>query len=130
MNDTLTVIFDGRCRVCAWTIRTLGNLDRHHRLTMVPCQGIEGVERFGLTRERCDRQVFVARSDGTLIEGGQAAMLILATALEQPWLARVAALPVVRQVVTPGICCSRRCGGACPARPTWCDEHPGQCIQA
>lgn len=129
MNDTLTVIFDGRCRVCAWTIRTLGNLDRHHRLTIVPCQGIEGVERFGLTRERCDRQVFVARGDGTLVEGGQAAMLILATALEQPWLSRVAALPVVRQVVNAGYMLLATVRRRLPGPATWCDEHPEQCAQ-
>lgn len=130
MSDKLTVIFDGRCRVCAWTIRTLGDLDRHHRLEMVPCQGIQGVDRFGLTREQCDRQVFVVRGDGSLVEGGQAAMLILATALEQPWLARVAALPVVRQVVNAGYMLLATVRRRLPGSTTWCDDHPEQCAQA
>lgn len=129
MNDRLTVIFDGRCRVCSRTIRMLKDLDRHDRLHMIPCQSAEGVDRYGVTPAQCEKQVFVVRGDGQVVEGGQAAMLILATALEQPWLARVGGLPIVRQVVNAGYALISRVRRRLPGPPTWCDEHPEQCTR-
>lgn len=128
VNDTLVVIFDGRCRFCAWVIRTVQNLDRDHRLEMVPCQSVEGVEHYGITLQRCDEQVFVIDRGGNLLKGGQAAMLVVATALGQPWLARVAGWPVVRQVVHAGYRLLAKIRRRLPGPATWCDEHPAQCI--
>lgn len=130
MNDPLTVIFDGRCRICAGTIRMLKNLDRHDRLEILPCQAASGVEHLGITQRQCDEQVFVVRGNGQVLQGGQAAMLMLATALEQPWLARIATLPVVKQAVNLGYAALARVRRRLPGPATWCDEHPGQCVDA
>lgn len=127
-DGELTVVFDGWCRVCARTIAMLERLDRHDRLKMVPCQSIEGVERFGLTRAQCDASVCVIDAAGEAIDGGAAAMLILATALEQQWLKTLGNLPVLRHLIDTGYRFVSKHRRRLPGSRPWCAEHPGLCV--
>ena len=127
-NDRITVIFDGRCRMCTRRIKTLQRLDRHGRLRMVACQSIEGVERFGLSRPECERSVWTIDATGNSRSGGEAAMLILSTALEQPWVMRIGSLPGVRQLIDAGYRLVTTFRRRFPGPTPWCEQHPGQCV--
>lgn len=50
-NETLDVVFDGRCGMCTRAAAWIKGKDRHCRLTFHPYQGDGVLERFGLSEE-------------------------------------------------------------------------------
>ena len=99
-----TVLFDGDCGLCQWTVRQLRRLDRHRRLEFLPLQRAASVEarpdlaaisrRYALIDE-----LHVVTPDGRVAAGGDAALHIL-DVLPGGWLLRPwARLGVVRTAV-------------------------------
>lgn len=101
---SLTVIFDGTCGFCTRWVRYMHKLDRHQRLTSVPCQLVVGDERFGLVDADCGESAWAIDdgSSGQRAAGAQAAMLIVATLLQRRWPVTVGRLPGVRHVLAFG----------------------------
>lgn len=127
VDSGVTMIFAGWCRVCSRTIAMLERLDRLDRLRMVPCQSIDGVERLGITRAQCDGSVWVIDASGKATRGGEAAMHILGTALEQAWLMRMGGMPGIRQMIDTGYRFVARNRRRLPGTTPWCAQHPERC---
>ncbi len=41
LPERVTVVFDGTCGCCTWSVRLLRWLDRADRMTTVPCQATD-----------------------------------------------------------------------------------------
>jgi predicted DCC family thiol-disulfide oxidoreductase YuxK len=68
----MDLIFDGYCGVCTRLIRWVRAQDRHDRITAWPSQ-LPGVrERFGLSREQADREVWAFDGAGNVWSGAEA----------------------------------------------------------
>jgi predicted DCC family thiol-disulfide oxidoreductase YuxK len=128
LPESLTIIFDGHCGMCTRTISWIAARDRAGRLTPVPCQAREGVERFGLSRRECEASVWVVTPDGSRIPAGQAVVLVLAVLWQRPWLVTLGRLPGVRQLLDTGYRLVARNRGRFPGVMPWCESHPGDCV--
>ncbi|CAN5577558.1 hypothetical protein BH23CHL6_BH23CHL6_11380 [soil metagenome] len=100
----LTVLYDGDCGFCTWTVHQLTSLDRHRRLEFVPLQHAadhpDRPEIAELARRRdLARSLHVVRADG-LVDDGGGAMLEILDVLPGGWLLRPwRVLPGVRPTV-------------------------------
>lgn len=68
----MDLIFDGYCGVCTRMIHWIRAQDRHGRITAVPSQVPGVLERFGLTREAADREVWAFDGAGNVWSGAEA----------------------------------------------------------
>jgi len=68
----LALIFDGYCGVCTRMVRWIRARDPAGRIDALPSQLPGVLERFGLTREQADREVWVFEADGTVTSGAEA----------------------------------------------------------
>jgi len=126
--ESVTVIFDGRCGFCTAVVQRLLDGDRHHRVTAIPCQTIDGVERFGLTEQDCLASVRAVAADGRRETGAQAAVLITAVLLGRSWPLRIGRLPGVRQLLALGYRLVASIRHRLPGAVPWCEAHPGACL--
>jgi predicted DCC family thiol-disulfide oxidoreductase YuxK len=125
--EHLTIIFDGRCGVCTRTIAWLLSRDTRDRLTVVPCQTVDGVDRFGLTRDDCLRSVWAVTPDGGAEAGGQAATLIAAVLLQHRWPVTIGRMPGVRHILALGYRAVASNRHRLPGMMPWCESHPEEC---
>lgn len=70
-------------------------LDRHGRVTVVPCQHREARERLGIQREQCARAAWAVDREGRTYRGAGAMNAALSCALSTPVPLRVYGLPLM-----------------------------------
>jgi predicted DCC family thiol-disulfide oxidoreductase YuxK len=94
---TPTLLFDGRCGFCTWTVEWLRPRLRSP-LRMVPFQAVVP-ESYGLTPAEVERSVWWVEPDGTRVRGAEAIARAL-TACGGPWVlvARLIEAPVLRWI--------------------------------
>ncbi len=65
------LIYDGRCNFCATATRILHALDRTRRFEYVPSQQLSANARFlfGFSEEDLQGQMYLIRSDGSIVSG-------------------------------------------------------------
>lgn len=73
--------------------RLLQRLDRHDRVTVVPCQNREARESLGVNQEQCARAAWAVDSEGRTYRGAGAMNAALACALATPVPLQVYGLP-------------------------------------
>lgn len=135
----LTVLFDGQCGFCTRCAAIGRALDGHDRVEYLAHQ-VPGVrERFGVTREQADYQIWAFHADGLRVGGAQAVAAILDTVLGLPrrsagnarWLrgplVRIAELPGVAQGLDRAYQWVARNRGRLPGTTPWCQAHDGSC---
>ncbi len=100
----VTVLYDGDCGFCVWTVCQLTSLDRHRRLDFVPLQHAADhadrpdIAQLARTRD-LSRSIHVMRADG-LGDNGGGAMLEILDVLPGGWLLRPwRRLPGARPIV-------------------------------
>ena len=96
MSGQDLLLFDGHCRLCGASARSLRGRTRGS-LQLQSFREIDVVAQYGLTIEACERVVHLVRDDGS-IEEGVAAFL---GALRHRWFSPVFAwlrLPGIRQL--------------------------------
>ena len=104
-DDRLTVLYDGRCRVCTRIAGRLAGLDDGRRLRLVPLQRAAAdrpeVQRL---REQRDlrRALHVVDTEGRWASGGEAVLWTMDRLPALCTLARLARLPLVSRLVEPG----------------------------
>jgi predicted DCC family thiol-disulfide oxidoreductase YuxK len=59
-----TLVFDGRCGFCTWSVRLIERLDRKRRITAVPYQKPGVPASVGLTVEACKKAAWAATLEG------------------------------------------------------------------
>jgi predicted DCC family thiol-disulfide oxidoreductase YuxK len=100
----LTVLYDGRCRVCTRVAARLAGLDAGQRLRFVPLQRAmhdrPEVQRLRAQRD-LRRELHVIDVDGRWASGGEAVLRTLEHLPRLRPLARVARLPGVAALVEP-----------------------------
>jgi len=128
LPPSLTVIFDGYCGMCTRTIAWLRDHDKQNRLDPLPCQSLDGVRRFGISREQCEEAVWSVTDDGERASGGQAAMMILAVMWQTSWPVTVGKMPGIRQALDVGYRLVARNRRRFPGMTPWCESHPDTCL--
>lgn len=128
LPSSLTVIFDGYCGMCTFTVERLLSRDHDERLTVVPCQSTSGMTRFHVSREQCEERVWAVTPEGRRVSGGQAVMLICAVMWQRSWPVTIGRLPVVSQVLAWGYGLVTRNRHRFPGTTAWCEAHPGECL--
>ncbi len=87
---SLVILFDGRCGICTRAACWLRARDRHGRLRLIPNQRPGIAQRFGLSREQVDREVWLIElGSGRKLHAGAAfnrALLELGGVW--PWIGR------------------------------------------
>lgn len=125
--DHVTVIFDGTCGFCTRSIRYLHRLDRHQRLTSIACQVAQREGRYELEGVDCGKSAWALTEDGRREAGGQAAMLIASTLVQQSWPVIVGRLPGIRHVLAFGYRTVAINRHHLPGDAPWCSANPGRC---
>jgi predicted DCC family thiol-disulfide oxidoreductase YuxK len=106
-TERLTVLYDGECTFCRWSVDQLASLNREHRLEFVPYQHADAhPERPEIVQADRERdlagEIHVIRPDGR-VHGAGAAMFEIIDALPGGWLLRPwMMLPGARQVADRG----------------------------
>lgn len=97
LPDRITVIFDGSCDFCTWTIQQLDWLDRHRRVEFLPFQQPGVLARHGLSQAETEQAAWAITPRGNRYYGAAAVNLTIAVALgtRLPYLLYL--LPGVRQ---------------------------------
>ncbi|GAA4284399.1 hypothetical protein GCM10022261_19300 [Brevibacterium daeguense] len=86
-QPALTVIFDGYCGFCTRCAELGQRLDGHSRVRFLAHQAPGVRERFGITREQAEYQIWAIDAAGGKRGGAQAAAAILDTILgSAPWV--------------------------------------------
>jgi predicted DCC family thiol-disulfide oxidoreductase YuxK len=127
LPDQVTVVFDGTCNFCTWTIQQLDWLDRHQRVRVQPFQGPGVLARYGLTQAQTEEAAWAITPRGNRYQGAAAVNLTVAVALgtRLPYL--IYRLPGVRQLQDAlyGLIARNRrfIRGVVP----YCKQHPKAC---
>lgn len=128
LPTTATIIFDGSCNFCTWSVELVQRFDRHQRLHAVPFQGPGVLAAHGLTQAETEAAVWAMTPDGKRYRGAGAVNLALAVALGTRLPMRLYTLPLIRQaqdVVYAAIARHRhRIRGVTP----YCQRHPDACV--
>jgi predicted DCC family thiol-disulfide oxidoreductase YuxK len=100
----LVVLYDRDCAFCAWTARQLWTLDRNRRLAFLPLQDAALSGRSGVAAAVAGRSLgealhVVDETDGRVVAGGDALLLILDALPGGRWFRPWVALPFVPPVV-------------------------------
>lgn len=97
LPNQITVVFDGSCDFCTWTIEQLTWLDRRQRVRVLPFQKPGVLGTYGLSQTQTEAAAWAITPRGNRYEGAAALNLTLAVALgtRLPYL--VYRLPGVRQ---------------------------------
>ena len=125
--DRLTVIFDGSCGFCTRSVRYLGKLDRHGRLTVTACQVAKRDPAFPLGDIDCGESAWALTADGRAEAGGQAAPLIAAVLLQRRWPIALGRRRGVRHALALGYRWVARNRHRFPGDTPFCTAHPGAC---
>jgi len=92
------LLYDGQCNFCRAAATQLEHWARSRDLTLLSYRAPGALERFpGLTEERCDRAMQLVLADGRVVEGAQAAVVILSRRWWGGWL-KLYYLPGIRQL--------------------------------
>lgn len=128
LPDRLTILFDGTCDFCTWSLRPLAALDRDRRVTPVPCQAPDLIDRFPVTRAQCTHSAWAVTPDGAAYPGAEAIVLAIATARRWPRLIRLGWLPGVHALLRLGYAAVSRIRHRLPGTTSYCESHPEACI--
>ena len=125
----LTIIFDGTCDFCTWSVELLEWLDRHHRMVTVPFQAPGVLERYGIMRADAEAAVWAMSPSGKRYQGAGAVNLALAVALGTRLPMILYTLPGLRQLqdaLYAAVARNRhRLRGVTP----YCEQHPDVCAE-
>ena len=127
LPNRITVIFDGSCNFCTWTIQQLTWLDRHHRVQVLPFQGPGVLDRYGLSQAEAEAAAWAITPRGNRYSGAAAVNLTVSVALgtRLPYL--FYRLPGIRQAQDAlyGLIARNRrfIRGVVP----YCEQHPQAC---
>lgn len=98
----MILVFDGYCGVCTRMIRWVRQQDRQGRITALPSQLPGVLERYGLTREAADREVWAFDGAGASWAGAEAIFRILdALGFPHSLLAAAGRFPPFKQLSGP-----------------------------
>lgn len=134
----LTVLFDGRCGMCTRSARIGRRIDRLGSVEYLAHQ-VPGVrDRFGITREQADYQIWAIDADGRAVGGAQAVAAILdASVVDAVFggvavrrlhpLERLATLPGIEQGLDVAYQWVARNRRRFPGMTPWCESHSGVC---
>ncbi len=98
----LTVLYDGECRFCTRTARTLHRLDSRRALRFVPLQQARERIPGAPPRDVLEASIHVTDERGAWWTGGEAFLRIADQVPSLRPLASVGRLPIVRRAVEPG----------------------------
>ncbi|WP_376789923.1 thiol-disulfide oxidoreductase DCC family protein [Thermoflexus sp.] len=121
------MIFDGSCGFCTWAARWVKRWDRRHRVQLVPFQRPGAPERYGLTREACERAAWAITPDGTYHRGAAAIMVALSEALGCPGIRALYRIPLFRRIADALYEWVAAHRGQLPGTRPYCEEHPEEC---
>ncbi|MGH8903233.1 MAG: thiol-disulfide oxidoreductase DCC family protein [Egibacteraceae bacterium] len=110
--EHVTLLFDGCCGFCAWAVRLIGRLDRHHRVTAVPYHFPEASAQ-RLAFAQYEPAAWAVTADG-LVPGAGAISAAISAALGSPlplWLYRTPGLRALNDRLYGLVARNRRCSG-------------------
>jgi predicted DCC family thiol-disulfide oxidoreductase YuxK len=123
----VTVIFDGSCNFCTWSVELIERFDHDHRVRTVPFQAPGVLDRYGLTQADAEAAAWAITPAGNRYRGAAAVNLALSVALDTRWPIWIYTLPLVRQAedaIYDLIARNRdRFRGVTP----YCQRHPQAC---
>ena len=99
-SPTLTVLYDGECAFCTWTVSILARLDRRRRLRLMPLRGASLPGK--PTLDELVDSLHAVDAEGRWWAGGDAVIEIcrhVPPLRPMVWLAR---LPLARQMIDVG----------------------------
>ncbi len=123
----LTVLFDGSCGFCTLIAKTLGQLDRHKRLELVPYQQTGVPARFGLRTEECERSVWAIDAAGRAWHSAAAVNTIISVLTGNSalwWLYERRWVGCIEEKLYRLVARNR---SHFPGITPFCERHPEQC---
>lgn len=128
----LTVLFDGYCGMCTRSMDAVKRVDRADRIELVANQVPEVREKYGLTKEMVDYQVWAIDAAGRRIGGAQAIAAIVDVLLGQRSgvrgvLARTTSVPGISHAIDALYQWVARNRRHFPGTTPWCERHAGEC---
>ena len=130
LPERVTVIFDGSCGFCTWSVRLLHALDHCGRVTTAPCQATDLAARVPVTREQCAHSAWAVTADGTAYPGAEAVVVTIATLRQWPWVVRFGWLPGVHGVLDLAYAAFSHVRHRLPGDRPYCEAHPDTCLPA
>lgn len=130
MDQKVVLIFDGSCGFCTRAVRWVQRWDRRGRVHPVPFQQPGVPQRYGLTREECERAAWAITPDGQAHRGAAAVLVALGEALGCPAIGALYRIPPVRWAADAlyGWVAAHR--ERLPGIRPYCEEHPEACEPA
>ncbi len=127
--EQVTLVFDGDCGVCTWSVRAIKKLDRKRRVTAVPYQMPGVPASAGLTVEACRRVAWAVTPEGRRYAGAGAVNLVLAAALGTRLPIEIYGLPGMshaQDLAYDWIAANRQ---RLPGDEPHCSQYPEECAQ-
>lgn len=124
-----TLIFDGTCDFCTWSVRLVQALDRGHRVTVAPFQQPGVMEEHGLSIAQCEAAAWALAPAPRPMRyrGAGAINLALSVALGTPLPLRIYELPGMRQIQDAAYSWVARNRHRFPGVTPHCVQFPDDC---
>ena len=123
-----TIIFDGSCNFCTWSVELVKRFDDHDRLHIVPFQGHGVLSEHKLSQIETEAAAWAITPSGNRYRGAAAINLALSVALGSRLPIMLYKLPLIQQAqdaIYAAIARNRtRFRGVTP----YCKQHPEACV--
>ncbi|MDQ3695260.1 MAG: DUF393 domain-containing protein [Chloroflexota bacterium] len=124
-----TIIFDGSCNFCTWSVELVKRFDDHDRLRIVPFQGRGVLSEHNLSQTETEAAAWAITPSGNRYRGAAAINLALSVALGSRLPIMLYKLPLIQQAqdaIYAAIARNRtRFRGVTP----YCQQHPEACVE-
>ena len=123
----LTLVFDGSCAFCTWSVLVATRLDRHHRITPVPFQAAARLAPLGVTVAEAEGAAWAVTPRGARYRGAAAVALTLAVALGTRAPMWLYLIPGIRQAADAIYAAVARHRRRFPGVTPYCQQYPAAC---
>ncbi len=127
LPDRITIIFDGSCNFCTWSIELVDRLDRHGRVHAVPFQAPGVLAEHSLTQAEAEAAVWAFNPAGDRYRGAAAINLALSVALGFRLPLALYQVPGLRQLQDAAYAAISRNRQRFRGVTPYCQQHPDVC---
>jgi predicted DCC family thiol-disulfide oxidoreductase YuxK len=127
LPQTVTVVFDGTCNFCTWSVELIERYDRDQRVQPVPFQSPGTLASHDLTQAEAESAAWAITPRGGRYRGAGAVNLALSVALGNRLPILLYQLPLIRQLQDAAYAWIARNRHRFRGVRPYCRTHPDEC---